>query len=126
MRPRYYPPKTRAGIRRIPIALELGLALKTWKLLCPPTTDELVFPAPTGLAIRRSNALRYGLWPALRRAGPRRVNMHSMRHSFASALILSVPRSPKSRRFSGTPARPSRSGFTHTGSRRRIAAQWIN
>jgi len=89
MRPRYYPPKTRAGVRRIPIAHELGLALKTWKLLCPPTTDELVFPAATGLAIRRSNALRYGLWPALRRAGLRRVNMHSLRHSFASALILS-------------------------------------
>jgi integrase len=89
MRPRYYPPKTRAGVRRIPIALELAHALKTWKLLCPPTTDELVFPAPTGLAIRRSNALRYGLWPALRQAGLRRVNMHSLRHSFASALILS-------------------------------------
>ena len=88
IRPRYYPPKTRAGVRRIPIALELGHALKTWKLLCPPTTDELVFPAPTGMAIRRSNALRYGLWPALRRAGLRRVNMHSLRHSFASALII--------------------------------------
>jgi integrase len=29
MRPRYYPPKTRAGVRRIPITVELGLALKT-------------------------------------------------------------------------------------------------
>jgi integrase len=88
IRPRYYPPKTRAGVRRIPIALELGRALKTWKLLCPPSADDLVFPAPTGLAIRRSNALRYGLWVALERAGLRRVNMHSLRHSFASALIM--------------------------------------
>ncbi|MFI5352962.1 MAG: tyrosine-type recombinase/integrase [Candidatus Binatales bacterium] len=32
--------------------------------------------------------MRYGLWPALRRAGLRRVNMHSLRHSFASALIM--------------------------------------
>jgi len=88
IRPRYYPPKTRAGVRRIPIALELGRALKTWKLLCPPSADDLVFPAPTGLAIRRSNALRYGLWTALERAGLRRVNMHSLRHSFASALIM--------------------------------------
>jgi integrase len=88
IRPRYYPPKTRAGLRRIPIAIELRHALKTWKLLCPPSADELVFPAPTGLAIRRSNALRYGLWAALERAGLRRVNMHSLRHSFASALIM--------------------------------------
>jgi integrase len=88
IRPRYYPPKTRAGLRRIPIAAELTHALKTWKLLCPPSADDLVFPAPTGLPIRRSNALRYGLWTALRRAGLRRVNMHSLRHSFASALIM--------------------------------------
>jgi len=40
------------------------------------------------LRFRRSNALRYGLWSALRRAELRRVNMHSLRHSFASALIM--------------------------------------
>ena len=38
--------------------------------------------------MHRSTALRYGLWPALSRAGLRRVNMHSLRHSFASALIM--------------------------------------
>jgi len=37
--------------------------------------------------MHRSNVLRYGLYPALRRAGLRRVDMHSIRHSFASALI---------------------------------------
>jgi len=47
-----------------------------------------VFPAADGRPLPRSNALRYGLWPALRRAGLRRVNMHSLRHSFASALIM--------------------------------------
>ena len=50
--------------------------------------DDLVFPAADGRPIRRSNALRCGLWAALRRAGLRRVNMHSLRHSFASALII--------------------------------------
>ncbi len=38
--------------------------------------------------MRRSIALRRGLRPALRRAGLRQVNMHSLRHSFASALIM--------------------------------------
>ena len=42
---------------------------------------------PPGEMSVSSNALRRGLWPALRRAGLRRVNMHSLRHSFASALI---------------------------------------
>lgn len=87
IRPRYFPPKTKAGVRKIPIADELATALKVWKLQCPPTAEGLVFPAADGRPIRRSNALRGGLWSALRRAGLRRVNMHSLRHSFASALI---------------------------------------
>ncbi|MGH7779013.1 MAG: tyrosine-type recombinase/integrase [Candidatus Binataceae bacterium] len=88
IRPRYYPPKTKAGVRRIPIQGELATMLRVWKLQCPATADELVFPAADGRPIRRSNALRYGLWAALRHAGLRRVNMHSLRHSFASALIM--------------------------------------
>jgi integrase len=88
IKPRYYPPKTKAGLRKLPIPGELAQALKAWKIQCPPTPDDLVFPAADGRPIRRSNALRYGLWAALRRAGLRRVNMHSLRHSFASALIV--------------------------------------
>jgi integrase len=88
IRPRYYPPKTKAGARRIPVPADLVPILKAWKLQCPQSPDELVFPTAEGKPIRRSNALRYGLWAALRRAGLRRVNMHSLRHSFASALII--------------------------------------
>ena len=88
IRPRFYPPKTRAGLRKIPIPAELVTMLRVWKLQCPATSDDLVFPAADGRPIRRSNALRYGLWSALRRAELRRVNMHSLRHSFASALIM--------------------------------------
>jgi len=88
VRPRYFPPKTKAGLRKIPIPPELVTTLRVWKLQCPPSADDLVFPAANGQPIRRSNALRYGLWSALQRAGLRRVNMHSLRHSFASALIM--------------------------------------
>jgi integrase len=87
IRPRVYPPKTKAGTRKIPIPAELVATLRAWKLACPPTEGDLVFPAADARPIRRSNALRYGLWAALRRAGLRQVNMHSLRHSFASALI---------------------------------------
>ncbi|GEM_PF-368523 len=88
-RPRFYEPKTSAGIRTLPAPPELISALRVWKLKCPKGEPELVFPAPTGAPTHRSNVLRYGLYPALRRAGLRRVDMHSLRHSFASALIIS-------------------------------------
>ena len=88
IRPRYFPPKTKAGVRNVPIPAELLTSLRAWKLKCPPTLDDLVFPAADGRPLRRSNVLRYGLWPALERAELRRVNIHSLRHSFASALIM--------------------------------------
>ena len=87
-RPRFYEPKTKSGIRTLPAPPELLSALRIWKLQCPKGELDLVFAAPTGLPAHRSNVLRYGLYPALRRAGLRRVDMHSLRHSFASALIM--------------------------------------
>ncbi len=87
IRPRFYPPKTKAGHRTVSIPTELAAMLKRWKIEAPPSDDDLVFPNLEGRPLRRSVALRRGLWPALRRAGLRKVNMHSLRHSFASALI---------------------------------------
>lgn len=87
IRPRFYPPKTKSGHRMISVPAELATMLKAWKLQCPPSEMDLVFPNVDGTPLRRSVALRRGMWPALRRAGLRRVNMHSLRHSFASALI---------------------------------------
>ena len=88
-RPRFYEPKTKAGRRTIPIASELVSVLKAWRLHCPKGDLDLVFPAPSGAPAHRSNILRRGLYPALRRAKLRRVDMHSLRHSFASILIAS-------------------------------------
>jgi integrase len=87
VRPRYFPPKTKAGRRHIPISAGLVTVLKAWKLECPPTDDELMFPAADGRPVRRSNVQRSGLWPALRRANLRKVTVYSLRHTFASGLI---------------------------------------
>jgi len=87
VRPRFYPPKTRAGLRAIAIAPELVSVLKAWKLRCPPSDLDLVFPHKDGQPNCRDRVLSVGLYPALRRAGLRRVNFHSLRHSCASALI---------------------------------------
>jgi integrase len=88
--PRFFEPKTATSRRTIPVASELIAALKRWKLQCPKGKDDLVFPSPTsetGAPAHRSNVLKRGLYPALTRAKLRRVDMHSLRHSFASILI---------------------------------------
>jgi hypothetical protein len=92
--------------------------LKHWQIACPPSEHDLVFPNAEGYPVRRSLALRRGLWPALRPAGLRRVNMHSLRHSFASALIAAG--SPVRPQLS----RPSPSVFIRTGSARPRQPPW--
>jgi integrase len=94
-RPRFFEPKSKAGRRTLPLADQIKHALKVWKLQCPQTEEKtretlgsgLVFPWHTGGPAHRSDVLRRGLYPALDRAKLRRVDMHSLRHSFASALI---------------------------------------
>ncbi len=86
-RPRFFRPKTPAGLRVIAIPSELAAALKRWKLQCPPSPDELVFPREDGKPMYRERMLRKGFYPALARARLRRVTFHSLRHSCASAMI---------------------------------------
>ncbi len=85
---RFYPPKTKAGLRQLTAPPELVARLRPWKLKCPPSKLDLVFPTPDGKPIQRHHTLRCGLHPLLRRAGLRTVDMHSLRHSFASMLIM--------------------------------------
>jgi integrase len=87
IRARFYPPKTKAGQRTIAIHPDLVSALKAWKLRCTPSRLDLVFPHEDGEPNDRDRILRCGLYPALRRAGLRQVNFHSLRHACASAMI---------------------------------------
>jgi integrase len=87
VRPRFYPPKTKAGTRTISIPPALVSLLKIWKLACPLSEHDLVFPHVDGQPNCRDRVLKRGFRPALRRAGLRRVVFHSLRHSCASAMI---------------------------------------
>ena len=87
VRSRFYSPKTRSGIRNIAISAALAHALKLWRLMCPKGDMSLVFPRADGTPNDRYRILRSGLRPALRRAGLREVNFHSLRHSCASTMI---------------------------------------
>jgi integrase len=88
VRPKVFSPKTKAGIRDIPMDAQLALMLKKWKLQCPKSENDLVFPREdgSGQPIHRSN-IRRMLLATLKRAGVRIVKLYSLRHYFASAMI---------------------------------------
>jgi integrase len=86
--PRFSPPKTKKALRTIPLSAPLVAELRRWKLACPPTANDLVFPAASGHPLGRSAANRDVLKPALKRARlPARITIHSLRHAFATALL---------------------------------------
>jgi integrase len=87
VRPKFYPPKTKAGTRTLPLPAGLISVLRVWKLQCPKSENDLVFSRTDGKPLHRSNVLRQGLYPALRRAGLRGANVKTLRHSYASGLI---------------------------------------
>ncbi len=87
-RPTYGPPKTSAGRRRIPLRPELVAVLKRWKLACPPTEEGWVFPSANGTPVHRSTLAHKALHPACDAAKVQRVRVHSLRHTFASTLLM--------------------------------------
>lgn len=87
VRPKFYAPKTKAGTRALLLPAGLVSMLRVWKLQCPKGELDLVFCRPDGQPLHRSNVLRRGLYPALRRAELRGANVKTLRHSFASGLI---------------------------------------
>ncbi|MEE8429111.1 MAG: tyrosine-type recombinase/integrase [Gammaproteobacteria bacterium] len=83
----YHEPKTKASIRRIEIPEFLISELREWHLACPTGRDDLVFPNLAGRPMSNTNLLQRGFYPALRRAGLRKIRFHDLRHTFASLLI---------------------------------------
>jgi len=99
---RWFDPKTKHGIREIPIPAEMISALKTWKEKCPQSRLDLVFCNEFGEPCERTGIGRYGLTPALKQAGiDKAVTMHGLRHTYASMLILLGKRVPEVSRHLG-------------------------
>jgi integrase len=59
---------------------------RRWRLACPPSKLDLVFPTVDGNPLFRTTILRV-FYRSLRKARLRQVRFHSLRHSFASGLI---------------------------------------
>lgn len=87
--PKFFPPKTKAGYRTLPIAALVPTLLR-WKLRClRREAQDLVFCEADGRPLRRNMVLQSILCPALKGAGLRTINLKGLRHSYASGLIAS-------------------------------------
>jgi integrase len=87
---RFQEPKTRTSRRRVDVPQVLIAELRQWRLATRYSDeDDLVFANSAGLPEDHSNLLKRGFYPALRRAGVRRVRLHDLRHCYASFLIAS-------------------------------------
>jgi integrase len=102
-RPRFFDTKTgRRGNRKVPCPPELMLTLKKWRLQCPHGELGLVFPTPAGHPMHRSRILDSVLRPTLKRAElPTRFHIHTLRHSFCSALLAQGTPPTEVQRYSG-------------------------
>lgn len=81
------PPKTARSIRRISLSPFLVEAIAAHLSQWPADRDRLVFTAPEGGPLRRSNFRRRFWKPAIEKVGFGTFNFHGLRHSHASMLI---------------------------------------
>ena len=80
-------PKTRSSNRKINLPDEVIRVLKEWRLRCPHSEMNLVFPNENGGFLDRHNVRKRNLNPVLRRAGVNEIRFHDLRHTFASLLL---------------------------------------
>ena len=83
----WYKPKSKASKRKIDLGPVMMSELKKWKLACPPSKLDLVFPNSQGRAMNHGNMLRRHFWPAIKAAGCPKIRFHDLRHTYASFLI---------------------------------------
>lgn len=84
----YGPPKSRHGVRDVPLAFEVVRALRERRTASEwHEDDDLVFPSMAGTPMAPENLHRRTLKPAAQEAGAGWAAFHSFRHACASMLI---------------------------------------
>jgi len=84
---KFQTPKSKSAIRKIDLPDDLISELRKWKLACPLSEKDLMFPSQEGQITCHDNAYKRHFQPALRRAELRHVSFHSLRHTNASIRI---------------------------------------
>lgn len=82
-------PKSEAGERTVPTTPIVINTLREWKLRCPKSDLDLVFPNGKGKVESYSNIVKRGYLPTLAKVGivDRYTGLHSLRHFYASWCI---------------------------------------
>jgi integrase len=85
---RFKPPKSRKGIREVPLSPALVSELPRHLASLPPgSPDDLAFPSKAGTLLQYPNMLRRVLRPAAEEAGAAWAGFHTFRHTYASLMI---------------------------------------
>jgi integrase len=88
-------PKSRAGSRDIPLPPFVVNTLRQWRVACPASELDLVFPAASG-SIRNYFTVRHSAWlPLLKELDLPQYGFHSLRHAAASMFIAHLGWTPK-------------------------------
>jgi integrase len=89
------PPKTAAGVRRVPLSAQLVAILKAWKLQSRfSRADDLIFPNRQGGFIGHDNLIKRQFLPLFSETKAKRFNWHGLRH-FAVSTWIEAGLSPK-------------------------------
>ena len=95
----FFPTKSKHSKRKVDLSPTLLTEMKKWKLACPKTDLDLMFPNGAGNPMDSSRMLHSHFWPALIEAGiiqrdektkkivGRKVRFHDLRHTYASLMI---------------------------------------
>jgi len=99
----WYEPKTKGSKRRVDVGKTMLADLKKWKLACPPSELNLVFPnsgpkparqltekrrkQEEAQVVNYSNMVKRYYVPALKAAELPIIRFHDLRHTYASILI---------------------------------------
>lgn len=88
------PPKSKAGKRDIPLAPIVVNSLRVWRLSCPKSDLDLVFPTRDGKPLAMQNFHNNGWYPLIEKCGVD-YNFHMLRHAAASLFIAHLGWQPK-------------------------------
>lgn len=84
---RFHEPKSKASRRAIDLGPAVLQELRKWKLACPPSELDLVFPNEEGKPLDCRNLVQRHFHKALAAAKLRRIRFHDLRHTYATLLI---------------------------------------